>query len=247
MKLKNIFVIFLFFCLNFAFSQNFVFDEASLLTKTEVSTLNTKLSSISKSSGVGVYIVTIEDYGKYGSSIEEAAERIYSLKKLGIGENNSGLLFLVSMADRSYDLDSYNNEIFTSKKRGRLENTFLDDFAENQWYSGFSDFVSKADSITQSFVNGEIDEDDLIVIVIGIIVILIISLIIGFMRLSSEKGKLNNIAFAEDATSYESEKGVNYSNKKDIFTHTTVKTIIHEESKSSSGGSGGHSHSSGHF
>lgn len=251
--MKKFFILtYLFICSIFSiFAQQYVFDTAELLSESEIENLNTKLSQISDIHKIGIYVVTIQDYEEYGYSIEEAAESIYEQNNFGIGEQNQGLMLLLSMKDRSFDLDSFNNgKIFTSSKKERIQEAFLDDFKENSWYSGFNDFASETDSIITAYeirvANGEMDEESIMCLTIGIIVILVISLIISFARLSSEKGKLNNIKLADEANAYESEKGVNFTVSKDIFTHSTTRTIHHESSSSSSGG-GGHSHSSGHF
>lgn len=235
-----------------ATAQNYVFDEADILSDQQESMLNSKLIQVSSSHGIGIYVVTINDYHKFGETVEEAAEAIYQGNDFGIGELKRGLLLLLSMRDRTYDLDSYNNNVFGLNKRGSLENAFLDDFRQNSWYSGFVDYADTADSIMSRYeerkANGEIDEEVRNNIIVAAVVIAIVCLIFSIIRLTSEKKRLNNIHFATDADSYESENGVNYSRKEDKFSHTTTRTIVHEESNSSnSGGGGGHSHSSGSF
>lgn len=255
---KTVFIFAAVFLCSFAFSQN-LFDEAKILTSEQRTELNSQLKRISSEHNVGIYIVTIQDYSAFGVSIEDAAETIYEKNNFGFGENKDGFMFLVSMSDRSYDLDAFNKGgvIFTSGKRARLEDSFLPYFRENDWFGGMYTFADRVENYLISYDNGELDEDTLSVIYMSGFGVFAISLIISLVLLSKEKKKLLSVMMADNANMYSSEKGVAYSENKDLFRYSTVRQRVIESSSSSgsrsySGGgrshsSGGHSHSSGHF
>jgi len=237
MKKRILIFITLLFSMISIYAQNYLIDNAKLLSKEEAKTLEARLSSISTENNVGIYVMTINDFQKYSENIEKASEKIFLQSKF----NEQGLLFLISMSDRSYDLYANGtfNQVFNESKRTKLENAFLDDFADNRWFDGLQDFADKAESI---ILGKDVVENIIYSLIVSFVIALIIALILFF----KEKGKLNNVAFATEANRYESEEGVSFDDKRDLFTHTTVRVIEHKnDSNSSSSSDSGHS--SGHF
>lgn len=243
--LKKTLIIFLSFIhCQFAFSKN-VFDQAGLLNVQQISALEEKLQYSTEKHEIGIYIVTIQDFEKFGYDIEDAAENIYNKNGFGYGELKKGLLFLVSMNDRSFDIDSFNTgKIFNYSRKEILQESFLDDFRNNDWFNGFFDFAETIEDILIRYENGEYEENYTLYIVLGCFAF---ALIVALILFHKEKSKLNNVAFANEASNYEAEDGLNLSVNNDIFKYSTVQHITHSSSSSSGGGGGGHSHSSGHF
>lgn len=249
--MKNLFktffcVLFISICAN-AFAQtNFLYDTAELLQDSEKKSINDELETISNQHNFGVYIITIDDFLEYTTDIESASEVIYKDLNLGLNDDKSGILFLISMADRSYDLyvSGSGNEFFPKKKRSKLEKAFLDDFKENNWKVGIADFIQKVDNYLTCYEDGSLDEDQIALLRSGLIISFIIALIIAYFRMKGEKSKLNNMHFATDANNY-TENGIELTRNQDIFKYTTTRTIVHKSNSSS--GSSSSSHSSGHF
>lgn len=254
--------IFLLASANAAHSEHFI-DKAGLLSLNEAAQIENRLAEVSQSHETGIYIVTVKDFGKYGYSIESAAEAIYRQQNLGYGEDAEGYLLLLSMGDRSFDLYSHGpkmNTYFLGNGRS-VENSFIPSFKNDAWFVGFDKFISQVEytmdrtslesggSASRSgFDYANMTDEQKTYFAIIIAAILIISLIIALVLFSKEKRKLNNIAIATEADRYESNKGVNFSSTYDRFTHKTVQVIHHQESNShNSGGGGGGSHHSGHF
>ena len=109
-------------------SLGYVTDSAGLLTDEQRAELEDMAAGISEKYRCGVYIVTTQDYTEFGrGSIESCAEEIYDRYLIGFGETGDGILFLVSMADRDYDLDahgSFGNYAFSSRNRDLLVDAF---------------------------------------------------------------------------------------------------------------------------
>ena len=254
--------IFLLVSANAAHSEHYI-DKAGLLSLNEAAQIENRLAEVSQSHEAGIYIITVKDFGKYGYSIESAAEAIYRQLNLGYGEDAEGYLLLLSMGDRSFDLYSHGSRMDTYfLGRGRsVENSFIPSFKHDAWFVGFDKFISTVEytmdrtnlesggSASRSgFDYANMTDEQKTYFAIIIAAILIISLIIALVLFSKEKRKLNNIALATEADRYESNKGVNFSSTYDRFTHKTVQVIHHQESNShNSGGGGGGSHHSGHF
>ena len=123
-----------------------IYDTESLLTEEEWWELEMTANRISWQYNCAVYIVTIYDYEEYGGSVYEAAANIYNAQDFGIGQNRDGILLLMSMWDRSYALYVRNGG-FAEKAVGKyaqtlLEDSFLDQFGENDWQGGFASYLA---------------------------------------------------------------------------------------------------------
>ena len=83
-----------------------VTDAASLLSDQQWATLEGKAEALSAQYECGVYIITVDDFADYVNTndIYEAAKAIYKEYSLGWGEEKSGVLLMLSMAERDYSL-----------------------------------------------------------------------------------------------------------------------------------------------
>ena len=126
-------------------AETYVDDEAAILTLSEVETLEARAAEISEHYGVGVYICIVDDFGDYGyPDAATASYSIYHAQSLGYGSGRDGILLLLSMSNRKYATFVYGDKaepIFPDAKLIKLENAFLDDFADDDWYDGFSDYL----------------------------------------------------------------------------------------------------------
>lgn len=238
--------------------NEFVLDWYGLLTQEQSDALESKIQELADRYGIGIYLVTIDDYEKYASDVERAAEKIFDQYGFGLGERRSMMQLLLSMNDRSYDVDchGFGRDAFDGRKYDLIE-AFKDNFRKNDWFGGLCDFVNGAEYILaqdaqqginyQALYNERLAENNKKAWTVFVFVALIVALIFSSIRLSSEKKKMKNVAFATEAKSYISEQGVQMRTQNDVFKYQTSHTRTIETSKSSGGGGGGHSHSSGHF
>ncbi|MEE3315159.1 MAG: TPM domain-containing protein [Treponema sp.] len=249
--------------------SHYIIDNAKLLSNTELSNLENRAREIGEIYHFGVHIISINNYTSFGSTIEDAAEELYSKLNLGYGDQNSGISLVLSMEDRSFDLDAfgYGNDVFTDYGKELLTDTFLDDFAENNWYEGFSDYINEAKVYLKAAESGnpidyyEPEREPASVKSIlkdlygyfGLAAI--IAAVLAFMALSKEKNRMKSVAAATQANAYIS-GAVQLDAKQDSFTHKTTHTVRIQtptQTRSSGGGGGttvrpsGHSHHSGHF
>ena len=122
---------------------SYVTDSAGLLSENEKMLLEKMAESVSKKYGVGVYIVTVEDYRDFHSEgVYKATYTIYHECTMGEGPNRDGIMLLLSMDDRDWAMFCYGSRCeyaFNSYGQQKLEKVFLDNFGENDWYGGFED------------------------------------------------------------------------------------------------------------
>ena len=126
---------------------SYVTDAAGLLSKNENMLLEKMAESVSQKYGVGVYIVTVEDYRDFHSDgVYKATYTIYHECTMGEGPNRDGIMLLLSMDDRDWAMFCYGSRCeyaFNSYGQQKLEKVFLDNFGENDWYGGFEDYVKE--------------------------------------------------------------------------------------------------------
>lgn len=88
--------------------------------------------------------------------IYESGTKLYTKYSLGMGDDASGILLLLSMDQRKYALvaHGYGNTAFTDYGRKQLEEGFLDNFKADDWYGGFKDYLIQCESMLKSAREG---------------------------------------------------------------------------------------------
>lgn len=137
---------------------DYVTDDAGLLTPEQWEALNSKAKAISEQYNCGVYIVTVNDYQQFANSVEDCSRGIFNKYELGYGSTKDGVLLLLSMADRDYDLiahGDFGNAAFTDYGKEQLDAYFLPSFAKDDWYSGFAGYLNGVDEFMAAADAGE--------------------------------------------------------------------------------------------
>lgn len=224
-----------------------VMDTAGLLTGEEARNLETQAAAASHSHGVGIYIVTVPDYRELDSSgVYEAAYGLYHANSLGEGEERDGILLLLSMEDRDFATFCYGKKAenaFSDYALQQMEEEFLDNFRENDWYGGFSDYLRCCDDfLTQAEAGKPVRESPgpRILIFCGIaLVIAGIVCVVLVLQMKSVARKTTAGAYAVG--------GLHLTGHYDRFTHRTeTRRKIQTNNGSSSGGGSSHSGGGGH-
>lgn len=271
-KFLFIFLVCLFFCAgSFCFGEEFVHDGAGLLSESEFDSLNTQIHEIENSHNgdIGIYIVTVHSMRDYGySNIERFSEYWYKDNDLGIGSEQNGILLILSMEERDYDIAAYGSNAhraFTDYGKRKLADAALNYFGNNDWYYGFSAylnkvdvFLTKAEEGTPVDVNSASKKNPYEDLYASILIALICSTAVGLIVVFVFKNNMNNIRIATQASDYVKYNKIKITEKQDLFSHNTVVAIPINTSddKNNRGGftgggttinSSGFSHSSGKF
>jgi len=237
-----------------------VTDEAGLLTDGEWQELERQARTISEQYGVGTYIVTVDDYRDYtDGDIYDAADEIYHGYTLGLGEDRDGVMLILSMARRDYLLITYGDfakYAFSDDGKAYLEDFFLDDFGNDDWYNGFADYLTWSADYLENAKNGEPYSDDHVPmtdsarttgILIRVGVILLVPLVIAGIYILILTSKMKSVTKAVEASTYMS-GNLHLTRDFDRYSHTTETRRKIEKKESSSGSSsGGGSGRSGKF
>ena len=222
-----------------------VMDTAGLLTDQEAQALDSQAAAASRSHGVGIYIVTVPDYWELDNAgVYETTYGIYHALSLGEGADRDGILLLLSMEDRDFATFCYGNtaeDAFSDYALQKMEEEFLDNFRENDWYGGFLDYVNCCDDfLARAEAGRPVRESPMprILLFCGIaLVIAGIVCLVLVLQMKSVAKKTTAGAYALG--------GVQLTGHYDRFTHRTETRRKIETNSGSSSSGGGNSHSGG--
>ena len=217
----------------------YVTDDAGILTEEEDLKLEAMAEQVSQTYGVGVYIVTVEDYEEFEiGTVYETTYTIYHEYNMGEGEDRDGIMLLLSMAERDWAMFCYGGQseyAFDEYGQEQLEGVFLDDFADDNWYNGFTDYIRACSTYLEQAAEGKPvrrSKVGPVLIAVGG------SLFLAFLALGLIWRSMKSVRAKTTANHYISGE-LNLTESSDRFTHRT-ETRRKIESNSS-GGSSSHS------
>ena len=219
-------------------SDMYVYDEAGLLEAEELVSLDEEAAAISEKYGYGIYTIIVSDYQKYSTSdVFTTATEMYHGLGLGGGENREGILLMLSMEDRDYATFFYGENVeyaFDEYGQIQLEDQFLDDFAEDDWYNGFEDYLETCDEFLGLAAAGKPVRESHAPVYVAVIGV---SIVVAFLVTKGLEMTMKSVKKGGSAASYVADGGL----------HLTVsnRRKIESSSKRSGSGSGSRSHSGG--
>jgi uncharacterized membrane protein YgcG len=220
----------------------YVIDDAGLLSPGQMEDLDSYARQISREYECGVYIITLVDFTHlgYGYDSYEATWQIYHNNLLGYGQGHDGIILMLSMAERDYALfcDGHAEYAFNSYGQIELENEFLDNLRNNDWYGGFSDYLKTADRYLALAAEGKpVRQSNLPklgpAILIGVLISAVITAIFW--------AQMRNVHKKHTADNYVTGHGLRLRNRTDLFLRRTRSVRRIPRSSGSSGSSGGRS------
>lgn len=248
---------------SFAGEQDFVIDTADFLSSVEVETIEEIGAYAADYYGCGIYVALVDTYHPY-SNVEDFSESVFLQNELGTGSEKNGVLLVVSVNEREYDIcahGSMGHFAFTDYGKNLLADSFINDLRYNDWSSALIHFTKEATVYLEAASNGEpidvpvkepMEQSEKIKL--SLLVAAGISFLIALIICLVQKGKLISVKKAKNANSYVEMEKIHLTQQSDIFTHRTESRVKIETSSSSSSGRGGtsvnsrgFSHSSGKF
>ena len=244
----------------FAADTPYIADHADLLTEEEEASLSLMMAEAASELDCGVYLATVESYLFYDTTPQKAAEALYIEQTMLGNVPQDGILLMLSMIERDYSLITYGEyaeAVFSDDVMWDMEDRFLRYFGQNDWYYGFSYYISDAITALVDFnmaaqeqygdaYNGYYDPGvpDVVVRVNGIEPEIWLAVFGGSMAVALivclvMKAGMRTARKATHADAYIPQGGVELRIKQDLFTHTTTHVIHHPKSNSSGGSSGG--------
>jgi len=236
-----------------------VCDTCGLLTDEEAEELESRAEDYSSLYGCEIILVTVD--GTQGYSVDSFSEAVYQEYGYGWGAEKSGVLLLLSLSGRDYDLAAYGygNTAFTDYGKERLMDGVLPYLADDDWYGGFSRYIElSADFLRQARDGRPVDSYGWSVSSRGsfafstkaLIWSLLLGLVAALIVTAVLKGRMKSAVLQKKADNYRS-GDLRLEAQEDRFLRRDVTRIRRTESSGGGRGtsvrSSGFSHRSGKF
>ena len=180
-----------------------IYDFADLFSNSEEEELYNKIHNYIKYTNIDMAIVTINYNNKHNKSVY--SDDFYDYNEFGIGDDHSGLLFLIDMDSKQIYMTVTGRAIsvYTDERYKNILDTAFKYIATGDYYNGSERFIDLALDYTkfdytedENYTinsNGElVKNNSSVIIIIVIIVMLIIGGLIFLLRKNKKKTVNNN-------------------------------------------------------
>lgn len=225
-------------------------DDAGLLSQEETYSLCGKLDSISEKRQLDVIVVTNNSLD--GKDIESYADDYYDYNGYGFGENDDGILLLLSMDTREWAMTTYGKaiDIFTDDIQNDISDSFLSYLSDGDYFGGFTRFADLCDSQIERYNESGGSRyygKEPFGWFMAIGGSLLIGLGVGLIVALALRSQLTSVKPQETATAYTKPGSLKLTEKNDLYLYHTITRVARPKESSSSGsGSRSSGHSSTH-
>ena len=166
--------------------------------------------------------------GKYASYY---AERYYDEN----GFSRDGILLLVAMDEREWYIltNGECNEVFTSRNLDRLEDAFLDDLSDGEYYDAFSGFLDEVASCMDSPEQTASGSD------VNIGISILVGAIAAAVTVLIMRSQMKTAKPQTHAIGYIREDSYRITEQRDMFLYSRITKTPKPQSNGSSGRSSG--------
>ena len=213
-------------------AEDFLFDEADLLSDREEKNLREKLREISKEYDAQIVIATIASMED--GDIDDFVEYLYDALDLGYGKHNDGILLLVSMDPRDYRIHcrGMGSDAIGEGDLDAICEAVEAELSDDDYAEAFDVFAEKCTYYLDGYVNGFPFD-----FATNLVICLIIGLVVGVIGAFILKGQLKSVRKQTGANSYVKAGSMQINIHNDIYLYRDV-TRTRKESSSSSSDSG---------
>jgi uncharacterized protein len=217
-----------------AATEQFVYDDADLLTVQEEAALSGRLSGLSNTYNAQIVVATIPS--AQGNDVDLILEYLYDTAGFGYGEDLDGVLLLICMDPREYRIlsNGYCGTAIDSADIDAIGSVIVDDLSEGNYADAFDTFAEKCEYYLDGHLNGFPFNFGM-----NLMIALLVGMLAGVITAKSLKGQLKTVHQKNEAKNYIKSGSLNLHTQNDVFLyrdiHRTAKPK--ETSTRSSGGS----------
>ncbi len=233
-----------------------VVDEAGLLSAEEESKLLVRLEAVSAELQCEIAVVTVRSLG--GKTAQEFADDYYDENGYGYGENDDGVLLLVSMEYRDWAITTHGKarRALNEEALDGLEDRVIPLMSEGDYYRAFSNYSYGCQTYIRYYESpSSVEENDVWLSYLDqsfdeefhaagkLLAAAAVGIVLAFITVSVMKSKLISVRSRDEAGDYVRKDSFHLTKSHDIFLYHTV-TKVRRDTDSGSGRSGGGSHRS---
>ena len=209
-----------------------------------------KRSLISEDYDCDVVIVTEESID--GADPMAYADDFYDYNDYGMGDDNSGILLLLTMSERKWKMSTHGDaiRIFTDAGQEYMSDKFVSSLTDGDYYEGFTEFADLCEEFIIQAQNGEpydvenMPDDSisagflfLMSLAVGFVLALIVSVVM--------RCQMKTVHMKPDAADYMKAGSLHINRSRDMFLYNHVTRTAKPKNEDSGGGSSTHTSSSG--
>lgn len=215
-------------------AEEFVMDEADLLSDSEEAALSARLQQISTAYQAQIVVATLDALGN--ESIDGFINFIYDDLELGYGSTYDGVLLLVCMDPREYRIltNGMADAAIGDSGIKSIGDLIVSDLSDGYYADAFHTFADECEYYLDGHINGypfQAGMNLIIALVIGVVIGVVVALIL--------KGQLKSVRQQRQANVYMKPGSMNLTVSNDLFLYRTVNRQRKQTSSGSSGSSGG--------
>ena len=221
--------------------EQFVYDDADLLTVSEEAKLVEKLAEVSHAHNAQIVVCTIASMG--GGDIDGFVDYLYDSMGFGYGENRDGVLLLVCMDPREYRIlsNGYAGVAIGPDQIDTLCDIVEFYLSEGSYATAFTFFTNQCEEFLEYYQEGSPFNAGR-----NLAISLVIGIIAGAITAFVMKGKLKSVRKQYSARVYVKQGSMRLDYKRDIFLYRNVtRTKKQEREETRSSGSGDTARSKG--
>ena len=217
-----------------AATNQFVYDDAGLLTEEEWGTLSSSLAQLSDTYNAQLVVVTIPS--AEGNDPDEIVEYFYDNMGFGYGEGLDGVLLLVCMDPREYRIlsNGYCGAAIDPADIDAIGSVIVDDLSEGNYADAFDTFAEKCEYYLDGHLNGFPFNFGM-----NLMIALLVGVLAGVITAKSLKGQLKTVRQKNEAKNYIKSGSLSLHTQNDVFLYRDIQRTAkpRETSNRSSGGS----------
>ena len=234
-------------------NPGYVVDHGELLTNSEEAELARLAEEISRRQGCDVVILTENGLGS--KSAMEYADDYFAYNGYGVGDDRSGILLLLSMAERDWWVSTRGNAIqaFTDEGIQYLWSKCGSRFTDGDYAKGFRSYLDTANTMLSAY-NGTLSEAELEAyqndfneftgniprqkpgVAKTTIISLIIGFLISFLFSGGLRSQLKSVRTQYSASNYRRPDSMYLNRNRDVYLYANVTSHVIETQRTSSGG-----------
>lgn len=219
-----------------ASAKSYVVDNEGILDSYDENSLEDELEALSQEYECDLVFVTTKSFGS--RSAQEYAENYYDSHGYGYGSNDTGIIYVLSVAQREYYICTTGDatKIFKGNRMDYLESSILRCLQNDDFDGSAMQFASTSDEILYSYYSKSVDSES---ISTGIIISVVVGVIAGIITVIILVAKMNNARPQKNAGQYIRNGSFNLTVSRDMYLYSTVRRVAKPKNNSSSGGRSG--------
>ena len=223
-----------------ATTEQFVYDDADLLTVQEEAALSGRLSGLSNTYNAQIVVATIPS--AQGNDVDLILEYLYDTAGFGYGEDLDGVLLLICMDPREYRIlsNGYCAAAIDPADIDAIGSVIVDDLSDGNYAEAFDTFAEKCEYYLDGHLNGFPFNFGM-----NLMIALMIGLIAGLITAKSLKGQLKTVHQKNEAKNYIKSGSMNLQTQHDVFLYRDIRRTPKPKESTTRSSSGGSSRSTG--